>query len=663
MMKALIVEDRPEDRRLLSAYLQKNGYTVLQAANGAEGLRIALENRPDLIVSDLMMPGMDGFQFLREVRKSPELSGVCFVVYSATYSAKAEQELALTSGADGYILKPQEPDVFWQQLSAIVNRCRDKKAPRSFASDEQYIKKYSSVVGDKLVQKVYQLERTEEKAERSEVRCRQLINSVRDVMLVCDPGGHIQDANEVSLQQTFGFTLDEIRGKPLALLTEPEIGGADELEISPESPVVERSFRRKDGSVFRGEVSTYAFSEDAGMRGWSVSVLRDITERLKLQQQLMQTRMMESIGLFAGGVAHDFNNVMTAISGYAELLQLHLKNQDDSARSCLDQIRAAANRAAGLTRNILSFSGSQPYDPRPVVLNEVLENVSSLLGRILREDIELTTCITRRRLTVKADEGQLDQILINLSANARDAMPEGGRLAITLQPAMVRPGSESTLGLPKPGRYAHICIADSGHGMDEKTKERIFELFFTTKGKGQGTGLGMAVIYNIVKQHQGGISVESAPGEGTTFRIYLPLVRSHSKGAQRKEFELAPGGSETILVVEDDDAVLSFICHVLQKAGYQVLTAENGEEAIARFHENRDNIELVLSDVILPRKNGKEVYDTVKKVRPSLPFIFISGYTGEAIVDRDLQQEQITLLQKPVSGKDLLRQIRQALDR
>lgn len=660
-MKALIVEDRPQDRRLLAAYLQKNGYEVIQAADGAEGLRLAAQTRPDLIVSDLMMPGMDGFQFLREVRKSAELRETCFVVYSATYSGKSEQELALVSGADGYILKPQEPDAFWRELQAILHRCRGEKIPLPLPSDGEYLQRYSSVVGNKLVQKAYELERSEERVERSEVRCRQLINSVRDVMLVCDPEGRIQDANDTTLQQTFGFVLEEIKGMPLALLTTTE-NGSPPPPVPTEASVAEMLFRRKDGTIFRGEVSTYALSEDAGMRGWTVSVLRDVTERIKLQQQLLQTRMMESIGLFAGGVAHDFNNIMTAISGYAELLQHHLTSVDETTRICVDQIRAASGRAASLTRNILAFSRKQPFDTGPVVLNEILDNLSALLGRVLRENIELTTCISRRRLTVKGDPGQLEQVLINLAANARDAMPDGGRLAITLQPAVVRPGAEEALGLPEPGRYAHICIADSGHGMDEKTKGRIFELFFTTKKKEKGTGLGLAMIYNIVKQHHGGVTVESEPGQGTTFHIYLPLIRKQLRSATAEKSASVAGGGEAILVVEDDDAVRAFICHVLQAAGYQVTTAENGEEAMESLQAD-PAFALVVSDVILPRKNGKEVCAFARKLRPGLPFVFISGYTGEAIGESDLRREKAVLLAKPVSAHDLLHTIRHALDR
>ncbi len=394
-MKALIVEDRPEDRRLLSVYLRKKGYAVLQAADGAEGLEMAREHRPDLIVSDLMMPRMDGFQFLRGVRKSEELRDVCFVVYSATYSGNLEQELALSSGADGYILKPQEPDNFLRELEAIVDRCRQAKGPRPFASDDQYLQKYSSVVGNKLVQKVDELEQTEAQVEKSELRCRQLINSVREVILVLDPAGLIQDANESPLLETFGFTLAEVRGKPLSFLTAPDNGNSERLAVGSPEAAAGMSFRRKDGTAFRGELSTIPLSAEAGLQGWTVSVLRDVTERLRLQQQLLQTRMMESIGLFAGGVAHDFNNIMTAISGYAELLQLHLKEGDDLARTCVGQIQAASARAAGLTRNILSFSRNQPFETRPVELNEVIENVATLLGRILRENIELTTRITR----------------------------------------------------------------------------------------------------------------------------------------------------------------------------------------------------------------------------------------------------------------------------
>lgn len=662
MAKTLIVEDRAPDRKLLAAHFARMGYEVVQAADGAEGLRLAREIRPDLIISDVMMPKMDGFQLLREVRKAPEIGEPCFVIYSSVYDSSRDRQFALDSGADGFIVKPKEPEAFWSELGDILKECQ--KCGRwegALPSEEEYLKKYSRVVGRKLDEKVRDLEEKEAEAERKELRYRHLFNSLRDAIFVCDPEGRIQDVNRPAFRTIFGHGLDEVKGHPVSELAEKT---EDALAIPIDGSVVEKSFRRKGGEIFQGEISTFRLDEEAGLPGWTLFVVRDVTDRVRLRQQLSQTQMMDSIGLFAGGVAHDFNNLLTAILGYGELAQ-HRVGDDTMLSTCIEQIMAASQRAVDLTGNILAFSRTKAFDTRPMVINEAIEGVSTLLERILRENIELSVSVHPRRMTVHADRSQLDRILLNMAANARDAMPDGGRLDIVLRPVWIRTGTELQCGLKKPGRYAELRISDTGAGMEEATRTRIFEPFFTTKQKKGGTGLGLAMIYGIVRQHGGGITVESEPGRGTTFHIYFPLAR-RSRGAAEETTEglgAAAGRGEKLLIVEDDDAVRQYMEHVLRDAGYTVIATRDGEQAIESFREMHPEISLVITDVILPKKNGKEVCEAVRRIKPGSEVIFTSGYTGEILAGMEFCDADTVLLRKPLSRQELLSRVREMLDR
>ena len=417
--------------------------------------------------------------------------------------------------------------------------------------------------------------------------------------------------------------------------------------------------RKKNGAIIHVEITSHVV--DFGGRRGEIVLANDVTDSLKLEDQLRQAQKMESVGLLAGGVAHDFNNVLTAIIGYGNLLQMKM-TKTDPLRSYAENIMLTAQRAAQLTQSLLAFSRKQVINPIPIELNSIIVRVEKLLKRLIREDIELVTRLVPADTTVLADSVQIEQVLMNLVTNARDAMPRGGTLTIRTSIEELNEDFIAVHGYGKPGTCVLLSISDTGAGMDEQTRERIFEPFFTTKEMGKGTGLGLASAYGLIKQHKGFIDVESEPGRGTTFLIYLPvLVKSAPKQETHAE-EPLKGGSESILVAEDDEIIRNLTSSILGEFGYNVIVAKDGDDAIRTFQDNRDRIGLLLLDVIMPRKNGKEAYEEMRSIRPDIKVLFISGYSADMISKEGILEKGMNFISKPVSPSELLRKVREVLD-
>lgn len=385
-------------------------------------------------------------------------------------------------------------------------------------------------------------------------------------------------------------------------------------------------------------------------------------EKEELEEKLRHSQKMEAIGTLAGGVAHDFNNILMAINGYGALIQFEL-DEGSKLWSYADQIIRAGERAANLTQRLLAFTRKQIISPRPIILDEIVRNIDKMLARLITEDIELKFHLEAADKFVMADADQMDQVLLNLVTNARDSMPHGGAIIIatcvvTLEDDFVKRHDQQN-----GGEYLLLTVNDNGVGINEDIKERIFDPFFTTKEVGKGTGLGLSMVYGIVKQHNGIIELDSEAGKGTTFRIYLPLIEPVIKKEQGKSPVFLQGNMETILVAEDDTAVMGLLKGLLEKNGYNVITATNGEEAVRKFIDHRDSIRLILLDVIMPRKNGKEVYDEIIGMRSDIKAIFMSGYTNDIIDWKGALQEDINLISKPVRPGDLLLKLREVLEK
>jgi len=417
--------------------------------------------------------------------------------------------------------------------------------------------------------------------------------------------------------------------------------------------------RRKDGTTIFVEIATHdiLFAE----RKARLVLAHDVTQRTLLEEQLRQAQKMEAIGQLAGGVAHDFNNLLTVILGYTDILLGNLRG-DDSSHALLEEVQKAGNRAASLTRQLLAFSRKQVLEPKVVDLNETVGSVQTLLRRLIGEDIALATALSPRLSHVRVDQGQIEQVLMNLAINARDAMPRGGKL--TIETANVELDAHYAESHPevRPGPYVLLAMSDTGTGMDEQTKARIFEPFFTTKGVGKGTGLGLSVVHGVVRQSDGHIAVYSEKDRGTTFKIYLPPAEKELiSGTAHPRLTAGAKGSETILLVEDEDAVRRFARLALEMSGYTVLEARHGAEAFRLAERHDGPIDLLVSDVIMPEMGGGVLAEQLLEARPGIKVLFVSGYTDDAVVRHGIVRADVAFLQKPFTPQSLTRKVREVL--
>ncbi len=387
-----------------------------------------------------------------------------------------------------------------------------------------------------------------------------------------------------------------------------------------------------------------------------------VTHRNHLEQQLFKAQKMEAIGKLAGGIAHYFNNILTAIIGYGTFLEMEL-DKNDKRWNYVSKILTSSYRAADLVQSLLAYSKQQLINPKPIDLNDVVRRVEKLLTGIIGEDIELKTELAKSDLIIVVDRGRIEQVLMNLATNARDAMPDGGKLIIKTEVRAIDDAYIRSHGFGEKGEYAFLSFIDTGTGMDEKTLERVFDPFFTTKAVGKGTGLGLSTVYGIIKQHDGFINVESEAGEGTTVKLYFPISKADREEAQSK----AEGGEQndrvTILVAEDYEFVRELDRSVLEEAGYEVIEAKDGMDAVEKFMENRDKVKFLLLDVVMPKKSGREVYEEIRRVKPDIKVLFISGHSQEIVRKKGIFTEQgVNLVSKPVSPRELLVKVREILD-
>lgn len=410
------------------------------------------------------------------------------------------------------------------------------------------------------------------------------------------------------------------------------------------------------------ELQVKLISAAASQLGSIIQRKKAEEDKAKLESQIRHMQKIETIGQLTGGIAHDFNNLLTAIILSGNILKRKVENNPESLQF-VQQILSIADRAANLTKSLLTFSRNQVIDKKAVSLNSIIQNAEKLLTRIIGEDIELKVNLSEEDIVLMADSGQIEQVLLNLSTNARDAMAEGGSLAIDTRAVDIDESFAKTHAFSKTGLHAMITVSDSGMGMDEATQERIFEPFFTTKGAGKGTGLGLSIVYGIIKAHDGYINVYSEAGKGTTFKIYLPIVKSEVEGAKEQELIPPKGGTETILLAEDEMRVRDLTKNLLEGYGYKVIEAVDGEDAIEKFNKNRDRIQFLITDVVMPKRNGKEVYNEIKRARPDMKALFVSGYNEEVIHKKGILEEGLNFISKPFAPTEFLRKVRDVLDR
>lgn len=525
--------------------------------------------------------------------------------------------------------------------------------------------------GEYSLRKTYypELQQRLEELSESEAFLKNIVDNIPAMVFVKEATELRFVAINKAGEELLGYSREEVLGKSNHDLFPKEqadffaqkdrevLAHGDLLEI-PEEVIQTRS---GEDRILRTKKIPLFDSE--GNARYLLGIAEDITARKQLEEQLLQSQKMEAIGQLAGGVAHDFNNILMVIMGYGNILKVD-PGLGTLQKEKLEHIIEAADKAAQLTRGLLAFSRKQEMKTRVANLNDVVQQVEKFLVRIIGEDVHLTSHLDTPDLLVKIDSGQIEQVLVNLATNARDAMPKGGTLTIETGLLDIDELFVQVNGYGEPGRYASVSVSDTGAGMDEKTKARIFEPFFTTKEPGKGTGLGMAIVYGIVKQHHGFINVYSEPQIGTTFRIYIPLIEKELATDDEIVTPAQPkGGTETILVAEDDAEVRALVQEILTGFGYHVISAEDGEDAVEKFAAHSGAVKLVLMDIIMPKKNGKEACCEIRQLNPDVKVLYSSGYTLDIIQSRDVLDEGAELIIKPVQPLELLRKIRELLDR
>ncbi|MCL5236404.1 MAG: PAS domain S-box protein [Nitrospirae bacterium] len=523
------------------------------------------------------------------------------------------------------------------------------------------------VAYDGLITNITRRKRAEEALQESERKYRELFEESKDVISISTPDGRILDFNRAGLE-LFGYSskeelLNADIARDLYVHAEDLEGFKRILGQYGFVKDYEATMRKKDGDMLNVLITATAVYDAKGDIVAYRGIIRDITSQKRLEQQLLHAQKMEAIGQLAGGVAHDFNNILTAIIGYANILLMKL-GRDDPLKNYVAHILESSEKASSLTKSLLTFGRKQIINMAPVDLDEIVRRVERLLSRLIGEDVELRVSLAGKALTIMADSGQVEQVLMNLATNARDAMPEGGRLTISTE--LIELDIEFTRRhrYGEPGLYAALSVTDTGGGIDAKTKERIFEPFFTTKEVGKGTGLGLSIVYGIVKQHNGYINVYSELGKGAAFKIYLPLVGSDIGKTEPEAGIIAvKGGDETILVAEDNEKVRGLTKTVLGEFGYTVIEAVDGNDAVRKFMENRDKVQLLLLDVVMPEKNGREAYEEIKAVWPDIKVIFTSGYTADIITRKGVPEGALDFISKPAPPRELLIKVREVLDK
>ena len=795
-MNILIVDDKPEELYLLESILKGSGYEVVSALNGKEALKKLRDNRFNLIISDILMPVMDGFQLCKECKKDEKLKDIPFIFYTGTYMDEKDAELGLKLGADEYLVKPIEPNEMIMIIQGLLKEAKEKKkGPMKPVGDEEkaVLKLYSERLVQKLEKKMLELQKLER-------RYHTLCENVNDAIFSLGEEGYFTDAN--CRMEMFGYTPGEAIGKHFTEFLTPKsreialqyFEKAKKGESSRD--IYEVEIVKKDGGIAMAELSMSTIYIDGKFFG-RFGVARDITERKRmeealrkkteqlklalqvarmgvwqhnlqsnvittiqgsgpisglpegvypktletlialvhpeeremlgqriqqavegeedfeaefqvllpdglirsvvalgrclrdvdgkplfltgvdlditerkqaekemaaLQDQLHQAQKMEAIGQLAGGFAHDFNNALTLIKASSQLALFDLI-EGDPLRKTIEMILGATDRSANLARQLLAFSRRQVMEMKVLDLDYLLRELDKMLRRVIGEDIELVNVLAEDLGRVKADPGQIEQVIMNLALNARDAMPTGGKLTIEtanveLDEEYVRTHVDVT-----PGRYVMLAVTDTGAGMPPEVRERIFEPFFTTKEKGKGTGLGLSSVFGIVKQSGASISVYSEPGRGSTFKIYLPRVEEaleEEKKALKKEISR---GGETVLVAEDNNDVRRLAVQILKRQGYRLLEAANGGEAFLICEKYGGEIHLILTDVVMPGMSGRELAERLLLLHPEMKVLYMSGYPDDAVMRHGILEEGTNFIAKPFSLDALVSKVREVLDK
>ena len=677
-MRILSVDDDDDNLFLVARAAQSRNHEVVSTHNGIEALD-ELETRSfDLIVSDILMPGMDGFRLCQAVKADSRFRTIPFIFYSATYTAKEDQELAAALGASRFVVKPAGRDEFLAIIEEVVKDGAAEKIPVPALSPDDGGKTmalYNERLVRKLERKIEQLEGARAELFRSEEQLRLMWDSSMDGMVLCDEEGLILRANR-AFSRMIGKPVESLPGLPVPRCRS-ETGenvlapGRDVIRSGAFAARCEGVLDSPDGAAIHVEVSRAVVGMPEPLALFSV--VRDVTERLRLereqmalQSQLYQSQKLEVVGRLAGSVAHDFNNLLTVINGYSSLLSEAIPEKDPS-RNAVDQIRQAGQRAADLALRLLGFTRRQPVRYRALELNRVVEKATQLLTRLLGPGITLSIRFLAQPV-VYADPLQLEQVLMNLVVNARDAMPEGGSVRIETD-ALESTQSQQAPSESSSGVWAVLTVQDDGVGIAEEALAHIFEPFYTSKSPEKGTGLGLSIVESIVRQAGGRIEAKSSPGRGATFRVYLPAMQATSAGPEPQPVKIALAdrerGDYTVMLVDDQASVRGYVERALLAHGYRVVTACGVEDAMRFLRSAQARPDIVLTDVTMPDGNGIALARRIQDHWSRIPVLLMSGYAEHApeMGDDAKAPAPYEFIQKPFSPDQVVAKIRELLAR
>jgi two-component system cell cycle sensor histidine kinase/response regulator CckA len=668
-LRALLIEDSADEAELVVLELRRSGFAVTwERVDNEPALRAAVARQPwEVVISDFSMPAFDGLTAFGIVKELD--ADVPFIFVSGILGEERAVE-AMRRGARDYVLKGN-----LRRLTAAVSRELDEAAERrQRRAAEQALKveerRYRSIFESATVA-LAELDFSAIRQRLAQLDA-QGMRSVQD-FLASHPDEaqaltekvRVLDANGAMMTLLEAHTREELLrsfGKQLGAMSDAPWSTLLQA-VREQQPEIQTEL---DVQTFTGRMVPVLLSmriptAEADFQNIIVSML-DVSQQRRMAERARDAQRLETVGRLAGGVAHDFNNLLAVIGSFAAIVRDDLSDHE-SAQKDLDVILDATRRAATLTNQLLAFSRRQLQELQLVDINRVVEELDKILRRLIGEDVELSTVIARDLGMVKADPSQVEQVLMNLVVNARDAMPKGGRLTVETRNVNLptpRPilGGEALAA----GEYVVMSVTDSGTGMDEATRRRIFEPFFTTKEPGKGTGMGLATVYGIVKQSGGHIDVTSAPNQGARFDVYLPRAAAErEKPPRRRAITRPDGGTETVLLVEDDELVRKAGRRILETEGYQILEAANGAEALGIAEKFSGTIDLLLTDVVMPRMNGRDLATALRTVRPGIKVIYVSGYAG-GLIDSDDPRERRAHLRKPFSPTALLSKVREHLD-
>ncbi|MBL9147420.1 MAG: response regulator [Phycisphaerae bacterium] len=638
-MRILIADDRAENRYLLEQILQSAGHSVTSTADGAAFLDEARRQRYDLFVSDILMPGMDGFALCRALKSDPTLASVPFVFYTATYTDPKDEQFALSLGADRFLVKPVEPDT----LIAIVEELGAAPARRAAARTESgsetvFLQQYNRTLIEKLESKMLELEKTHAALAESERKFREIFEHSSDCIFLVrvspDGGFAYEDINHAEELCT-GTLADSVRGRTPEDVLGPEAAEAAKARyracLLAKRPVSFEQSTRSQGAERIYHTLLVPIADADGHTYRIAGFSRDITDeraaaaaRDRLERELADARRLEALGQLAGTIAHDFNNILMAIQGNAELLKPSIaKLGDATSQESLGDLLAAVRRGRDLVAQILAHCRRTPAQRRPIDLAGVVQETLRAIRTTLPPNVTVDARIPATTALVLADESRIHQLALNLCTNAVQAMPEGGTLRVSLEVRDVD-------ALGKRGRCVRLSVADTGHGIDPAVRDRIFDPLVSTKGPGKGTGLGLTAVRDIARDHHAAITVESAPGDGATFRVHFPIVAltgaaTSSSGTSPLEAPAPRGNGESILVIDDDPAVLAVVTSMLRDLQYAPSPHERSETALAAILERPSQWSLAIVDLEMPRMRGPELVALVRTIAPRLPILLLSG--------------------------------------